>query len=230
MDKTNSEASAWRRMRFKKNKVWVHTDGGRPVKKNGKVLMKYRLDQEYEYWVHANKVLPLSTSPSTQKESDSGGGDPLCDLKDPPQKTGDYLPGKDAVLIYVDGASSGNPGPAGVGVVLQYHTRNNTYEKEISKYIGNATNNVAELEAIRVGLETLKTTALPVRIFTDSNYAYGLLTKGWKPKKNMELVAAIRALIMRFKDLQITKVRGHAGVTLNERADALATSAVKNRA
>ena len=47
-------------MRFKKNKVWLAIDrSGDPVVKNGKVLIKYQLDQEHKYWVHQNNVKPL---------------------------------------------------------------------------------------------------------------------------------------------------------------------------
>jgi ribonuclease HI len=100
-------------------------------------------------------------------------------------------------------------------------------EKELSKYIGIATNNIAELEAIRIGLLELKTTDRPVRIFTDSSYAHGVLILGWKVKKNQELIKTIKKIISKFKDLQIVKVKGHAGIEGNERADLLATRAIK---
>jgi ribonuclease HI len=73
------------------------------------------------------------------------------------------------IHVFTDGACSGNPGPAGVGVVLYY----NEHKKEISKFIGNATNNIAELTAIKIGLEAIKSTYrnLPVIIYTDSAYS-----------------------------------------------------------
>ena len=104
--------------------------------------------------------------------------------------------------------------------------RYKTHQKKISRYIGLATNNIAELEAIRVGLEEIKNKNLAVRVFTDSSYALGLLSKGWKPKKNQELVAKIRLLMDQFKDLAFIKVKGHAGHPENECADQLATSAI----
>ncbi len=100
------------------------------------------------------------------------------------------------------------------------------HEKEISRNIGLGTNNIAELEAIRTGLLEVKNPDLPVRVYTDSGYAYGLLMLGWKAKKNMELVSDIRMLMKRFKNLTIVKVKGHAGIEGNERADKLATSAI----
>jgi len=132
-------------------------------------------------------------------------------------------PGQAAICIYTDGASSGNPGPAGVGAVLKYGKK----VKEISKYIGIATNNVAELKAIEAGLADLKTTEIPVCIYTDSSYVHGVLSLGWKARKNLQLVDSVKGLMEKFKDLQIIKVKGHAGHPENERADSLAKAAVK---
>ena len=101
------------------------------------------------------------------------------------------------------------------------------HRKEISEYIGVATNNVAELRAIHKALFTLKRRDLPVRIFTDSDYAVGLLSRDWTPQSNKELVSGIRNLIRKFSDVKIIKVKGHAGVKENEVADFLAVSAVK---
>jgi ribonuclease HI len=131
---------------------------------------------------------------------------------------------QETICIFADGASSGNPGPSGIGVVLRYAD----HKREISKYIGVATNNIAELKAIKTGLLALKNTDLPVRIFTDSNYAYGVLTLDWKAKANTELVQSIKKTILKFKNLKFIKVKGHAGNEGNERADFLATSAIKN--
>ena len=97
----------------------------------------------------------------------------------------------------------------------------------MSKYIGIATNNIAELEAIRMGLLAVKNTNLPVRVFTDSKYAYGVLVQGWKPKKNQEIIASIKKIILKFEDLKFIKVKGHVGIEGNERADVLATAAIK---
>jgi len=70
---------------------------------------------------------------------------------------------------------------------------------------------------------------MPVRIYTDSSYAHGLLALGWKARANQELVKAIRETISNFKDLKLIKVKGHAGHAENEQADFLATSAIKNK-
>jgi ribonuclease HI len=108
-------------------------------------------------------------------------------------------------------------------VVLVQGTR----RKEISEYIGIATNNIAELTAIRKGLASLKRRNLPVRIYTDSSYAKGVLSQNWSARKNRELIAAIRREMQAFDDLQLIKVEGHCGVVENERADRLAVEAIE---
>jgi len=221
MPEVDKKETGWKRMQFKKNKVWVATDGSKKlIVKNGKVLIKYQLKQDYEYWVHEQNVGPIDTRQSKK----------LVKKKPAQKRKGKTKPFKepiphDTVCIFTDGASSGNPGPSGVGVLLKY----GDYEKEISKYIGIATNNIAELEAIKTGLLELKKTDMPVRIYTDSSYAHGLLALGWKARANQELVKAIRETISNFKDLKLIKVKGHAGHAENEQADFLATSAIKNK-
>ena len=91
-----------------------------------------------------------------------------------------------------------------------------------------ATNNIAELRAIEKGLKAVKNTDLPVRLFTDSNYAYGILALGWKERKNKDIVASIKKTISKFKNLTFIKVKGHAGDEGNERADFLATNAINS--
>lgn len=220
MHEANINEAGWKRMWFKQNKVWVATDESKkPIVKSGKVLIKYQIKQDYQYWVHQQNVRPLDTKP-TQK---TGEKKPAEKIKGKSKSFEASIP-PDAVCIFTDGASAGNPGPSGVGVLLKY----GEHQKEISKYIGIATNNIAELEAIKTGLAELKKTDIPVRIYTDSSYAHGVLSLGWKAKRNPDLVKAIRDIILKFKDLKLIKVKGHAGHAENERADFLATSAIKN--
>jgi len=105
--------------------------------------------------------------------------------------------------------------------------RYGTHTKEISRSIGIATNNIAELEAIRIGLLEIKKTDRPVRIFTDSSYAQGVLALGWKARKNQMLIKSIQDLIATFGDIRLIKVKGHSGMAENERADFLATTAAQ---
>lgn len=139
--------------------------------------------------------------------------------------SGNDTPGQHPVVVYTDGACSGNPGPAGIGAVLEYKGKT----RQISEYIGHATNNIAELEAVRKALLALKRRDLPVRLHTDSGYVHGLLTKNWAARKNTELVWLIRGLIREFARIEIVKVSGHSGIRGNEIADQLATSAIRNK-
>jgi len=219
----------WKRMVFKKNKVWLATDQDqKPVTKNGKVLIRYQIDQDYEYWVLSKNITPIDSLQKTEKtEKGKKSTQKSSKQKDPKtiSDTGVLIETScdNAINIYTDGASSGNPGPSGIGVVLCF----GKHEKEISRYIGITTNNMAELEAIRSGLMAVKNSNLPVRVFTDSRYAYGVLTQGWKAKKNQDIIESIKKILSKFNDLKFIKVKGHAGIEGNERADFLATSAIK---
>lgn len=212
-------------MMFKGNKIWQgFGPDEKPLIKNGKVLIKYNKNQEYEYWVFEKSLEPLDITGAFQNNDDhkpvlpenkieQNGGLQSCDENIP----------EDAICIYTDGASSGNPGPSGIGILFRF----GKHEKELSKEIGIATNNIAELEAIKTALLELKTTKNPVRVYTDSSYSFGVLTLDWKAKKNGELIDSIKKLMRRFKDLKLIKIRGHAGQEGNERADFLANKAVK---
>jgi ribonuclease HI len=131
----------------------------------------------------------------------------------------------DEVLVYADGACSGNPGPAGLGVVMLWDGE----RRELSEYLGQGTNNIAELTAILRAAEAMPDRKRPLHLYTDSSYAIGVLSKGWKAKANQELVAATKAALARLDDVKLFYVKGHAGVPLNERADALAVEAVRSR-
>jgi ribonuclease HI len=126
------------------------------------------------------------------------------------------------VVVYTDGACTGNPGPMGIGVVLL----DGGERRELSEYLGRGTNNIAELTAIKRALE-LSPRDRTILLHSDSSYALGLLGKGWKAKANQDLVADLRQLAGEFADLRLIKVAGHAGVPENERCDELARLAVE---
>jgi ribonuclease HI len=129
------------------------------------------------------------------------------------------------IHVYADGACSGNPGPAGLGVVvLDTESR-----IELSEYIGQGTNNIAELTAILRALGELADSERPMVIHTDSSYSIGVLQKGWKAKANQELIAELRDVLKRRGGVRLVYVPGHAGVAWNERADSLARAAVQSR-
>ena len=221
------ETVEWKRMRFKKNKVWLATNlDGSPLLKNGKLLIKYQLEQDYEYWVKAASVKQLETLSAVPKDSQKprvSETGPQKKKKPGAAKPVAQTDDVDTLCMFTDGASSGNPGPAGIGVVLRYRE----YIKEISEYIGIATNNTAELEAVAAGLAAVKKPDLPVRIFTDSSYVHGVLVLNWKAHKNQAQIESLLKAVSQFADLKIVKIKGHAGLKGNERADVLATSAIK---
>ncbi len=220
-----SQAGTWKRMSFKGNKVWAQTD----TKENlliekGMVLIKYNLKQDYEYRVkHESLKSEDQAVPAKKKSSGQKSSKKSKTKKLPGEQNIEADVPDNCIKIYTDGASSGNPGPSGIGIVF-IHGEN---KKEISQYIGEATNNIAELTAIKKALEKLKRNDLPVRIFSDSSYSIGLLTKNWKPKKNQALIYEIRTLMNKFCDVAFIKVKGHSGIKENEVADFLATSAIK---
>jgi len=216
----------WKRMMFKGNKVWqAFGPDEKPLYKNGKVLIKYNTNQDYEYWVDEKNLEEISPGASVNPQIRKKVQDKASfnNRKEVVQFASEGDIPADAISIYTDGASSGNPGPSGIGVLLRF----GKHEKELSRNIGIATNNIAELEAIKTALLELKTTNNPVRIFTDSSYAFGVLTLNWKAKKNGELIDSIKKSMKRFKDLKFIKIKGHAGQEGNERADFLANKAVK---
>jgi ribonuclease HI len=133
-------------------------------------------------------------------------------------------PSDGETIAYTDGACSGNPGPAGLGVVLlRVGSRIERYE-----YLGQATNNVAELTAVLRALQELAPDERAI-VHTDSTYTIGVVTKGWKAKANKELVAELRTEMAKHHDVELRYVKGHAGIPLNERADELARRAVEER-
>jgi ribonuclease HI len=130
-----------------------------------------------------------------------------------------------AWTVYADGACSGNPGPAGLGIVL---VAPDGKIAEGFEYLGVATNNVAELTGILRAAEIVPDGEAAV-VHTDSQYAIGVLTKGWKAKANQELIAGVKVALARRSGWRIVYVPGHSGVPLNERADELAREAVRTR-
>jgi ribonuclease HI len=132
----------------------------------------------------------------------------------------------DAIHVWTDGACSGNPGPAGLGVVI---VGDGPGQREISEYLGEATNNIAELTAILRGLQAIRERTRPVIVYSDSAYSIGLLSQNWKAKKNVELVQELRAVCREFPSLRFEKVLAHSGIALNERVDQLATGAISRR-
>ena len=136
------------------------------------------------------------------------------------------------VILYTDGACSGNPGPGGYAAILIY----NGVEKEISGGEKNTTNNKMEMMAVIKGLEMLKE-ACEVSVYSDSAYVVNSIEKGWvyswkknnwkkadkKEVKNIELWEKLLSL-MNIHKVTFLKVKGHSDDELNNRCDRLAVS------
>ena len=137
------------------------------------------------------------------------------------------MPGE--ITIYTDGASSGNPGPGGYGVVLI----SGKHRLEKSAGYRLTTNNRMELLAVIEGLETLKIAGSRVVVYTDSKYIADSVEKGWvfqweskafKKKKNPDLW--IRFLkIYRKHNVRFVWIKGHDNNIENEVCDRLAVDA-----
>ncbi|MCB2081182.1 MAG: ribonuclease HI [Hyphomicrobiales bacterium] len=142
-------------------------------------------------------------------------------------------PSSKPVVIYTDGACSGNPGPGGWGAVLKY----NDTERELSGGESNTTNNRMELMAAIKALEVLNRPCT-ILLYTDSQYVRQGITEwihnwkknGWKtaarkPVKNADLWQELDSQLARHT-VEWHWVKGHNGDPGNERADALATGAI----
>lgn len=139
------------------------------------------------------------------------------------------------VIIYTDGACSGNPGPGGWGAILMY----NGNKKEISGAKNNTTNNVMELTAALEGLKMLKFPC-EVELYSDSAYLVNSFSQGWiynwkknnwktaskEPVKNKEIWEEIYKMTQIHK-VKFVKVKGHADNEFNNRCDELARNAIK---
>ena len=139
------------------------------------------------------------------------------------------------VVIYTDGACSGNPGPGGWGAILMYKG----VKKEISGGSKQTTNNIMELTAVIEGLKMLKFPC-EVDLYSDSAYVvnafeqkwiFGWLKKNWKtasgdPVKNKELWEELYGLT-KIHTVNFIKVKGHSDNEYNNRCDELARGEIE---
>lgn len=127
--------------------------------------------------------------------------------------------------IYIDGASKGNPGPAGIGVIL---TKNGQVIKNISTHLGIQTNNVAEYMALIFGLqEALVLRANTITIYTDSQLLYRQINREYKIKSPnlIGLYSQVKHLLSAFNCAEIKYIPRDK----NRGADKLAKKAAKTR-
>jgi ribonuclease HI len=136
------------------------------------------------------------------------------------------------ITIYTDGASSGNPGRGGYGVVLI----SGKHRLEKSAGFRLTTNNRMELLGVIEGLESLKIPGSKVIVYTDSKYVADSVEKGWvfqweskafKNKKNSDLWMRFLK-IYRKHNVRFKWIRGHSNNVENEICDRLAVEAYRN--
>ncbi len=217
----------WAPARFKDQDVFAEVDAeGALLLKRGRVRIRWsdRPGAKIYEGGAARVVLSEGTpvaiddgaAPAKTRKKASGAGKGPAKLA-----TGDLPEG--AAVGYTDGACRGNPGPAGSGVLLMLPDGRVV---EAAKSLGHATNNIAELTALDMALGLLDEAGIPadfpVRLHTDSEYCIGVLAKGWKAKKNTELILGIRENFKKRPGVELAWVKGHVGVAGNERADELA--------
>lgn len=140
-----------------------------------------------------------------------------------------------SIVIYTDGACSGNPGAGGYGVVMLYGTA----RKELSGGYVKTTNNRMEVLAAIKGLEALKEPCA-VKLYSDSKYVVDAIEKGWAKKwrsqgwmrnnkekaLNVDLWERLLALL-EIHQVSFIWVKGHADNPENERCDQLARAAIQ---
>jgi ribonuclease HI len=234
----------WRRVRFKDAQVWAEVDAaGALVVHGGRVAIRYSAaDGAKVYRAGASGITVEGSSPIEALDSgvpaDLPGGatargsgfgkagtrtasHAAAAASDARSRMARHTP--DTVVVFTDGACKGNPGPTGAGAVVRMPD-GAAWEGSVA--LGQATNNVGELAAIGLALELLDEAGVPpehpVAAYSDSSYARGVLTQGWKAKANQARIAQIREALQARPGLALHWVAGHVGIDGNERADQLA--------
>ena len=230
----------WARYQFKGSKVYAEVDAqGRLLEQDGRVRIRYRVDDDDErtYLAAARNLREIGDEPppppkpappkpaSRPRRKSSRRVAPHFVASEDEELTllASAPEDEPPIVVYTDGACRGNPGPAGLGVVLI----SGDHRKEISEYLGHGTNNIAELMAVKRALEEIKATGRRILMHIDSEYVRGVLSLGWKAKANRELIEDLREFCATFPDLHFVKVPAHSGVEENECADRLANQAIE---
>jgi len=208
----------FKEMSFKGGKVYVEIDEqGELVLDNGRAIMRYRKDDARTYNPWPNNLEPAGTKKKAAKaKPNKGGGAAAAGASTP----------EGAIVAWTDGGCIGNPGPSGLGFAIVFPDGRRVARGEP---IGEGTNNIAELTAIERVLEIVGETDAPLVIHSDSEYAIGVLTRGWKAKANQQLIGRIRRTAALCPRLELRKVAGHAGVPENELVDDLARTAAETQ-
>jgi ribonuclease HI len=181
---------AWKQFQFKDQTVFVRVlASGKPIVHRGRVEMRYRLGATKSYRAAPDNLIE-GDGEIIPDEAFGGAPTPTA-VTQAPREVPVKAASAATIVIYTDGACSGNPGPAGIGVLLE---RPDGDILEHSEFIGEGTNNIAELTAILRALELLRPEEQDahVLLYTDSAWSLGVLVGGWKAKVNVELITAIK--------------------------------------
>ncbi len=238
---------AWQKAKFKGKDVFVEVDpNGNPVEARGRVAMRYSPKGGTKIYkanlanvtidaASGPRELPDGVSADAKPKKKKGSGFGKAGTRSAAQASAAKADaraklaslGDDVIVAFTDGGCRGNPGPAGSGVYVAFPDGRSV---EASRSLGRGTNNIAELTAIDIALDLLDEAEIPadakVAVFSDSDYANGVLTRGWKAKKNTELILGIRDKLSKRPGVSVEWVAGHVGVEGNEKADRLATAGV----
>ena len=238
----------WKPALFKGKKVWAQVNEVDELNQsNGLVGIRYSTKEGSTIYRASAKNIQLSSEPS--KPLDKGANAPKLEGSKPKlrKKFGSshtrtneqksaaqkdvrkFLEGLSAetVRCFTDGSCVGNPGPCGTGVYIQLS------DKEIKhyRYLGEGTNNKAELSAVLDAMELLESEDIdyntPVVVCTDSQYVVGILTKNWNAKANRDIILPLRAAVKKWNDITVRWVAGHADIPENDEADRLANLAIE---
>lgn len=213
----------WKQYEFKGQTVYVRVlAGGKPIVHRGRVELRYKLGATKSYRASPENLSDIDGEIVDDAEM---GGSANASAKIALRETPRTPPDADTIVIYTDGACSGNPGPAGIGIVIQRPEE----VLEISEFIGSGTNNIAELTAILRALQNVQDDEKDrsIHLYTDSGWSLGVLIGGWNAKSNLDLIDQIQTRAKQLPKLELLKIRGHAGIDGNEEADRLATMAVR---
>ena len=237
----------WKPALFKGKKVWAQVDEvGELNLTNGLVGIRYSTKEGATIYRASATNLQLSSEPS--KPLDKGQNAPKLEgsKPQPRKKFGSshtrtkeqksaaqkdvrtFLDGlsRETIRCFTDGSCQGNPGPCGTGVYIQLLDR----EIKHYRYLGEGTNNKAELSAVLDAMKLLNDEEIdkdtPIVVCTDSQYVVGILTKNWKAKANKDIIFPLRAEVKKWTDLTVRWVAGHADIPENDEADRLANLAI----
>ena len=237
----------WKPALFKGKKVWAQVNEADDLAvANGLVGIRYSTKEGATIYRASAKNIQLSSESS--KALDKGETAPKMDdtksqmrkkfgsshtrtneQKSAAQKdVRKFLEGLsvETIRCFTDGSCIGNPGPCGTGVYIQLPNK----EIKHHRYLGEGTNNKAELSAVLDAMTLLDAEDIdhntPVVVCTDSQYVVGILTKNWKAKANKEIIFPLRAEVKKWNDITIRWVAGHADIPENDEADRLANLAI----